>query len=78
VADPEARHQDCWYARRTAEIPSDLGFHTIVDGQLLFCSHTMWFPVVGYQFDVRNCETCDYFRARLPALRSAEGKPDTA
>ena len=22
----------------------------------------MLFPVVGYQFDVRNCEGCDYFR----------------
>jgi hypothetical protein len=23
----------------------------------------MWFPVVGYQFDVRNCALCDYFKA---------------
>jgi hypothetical protein len=22
----------------------------------------MWFPIVGYQFDVRNCSECDYFR----------------
>jgi hypothetical protein len=24
----------------------------------------MLFPVVGYQFDVRNCDGCDYFRAK--------------
>ena len=24
----------------------------------------MWYPVVGYQFDVRNCDACDYFRGR--------------
>jgi hypothetical protein len=22
----------------------------------------MWFPVVGRQFDVRNCSNCDYFK----------------
>jgi hypothetical protein len=22
----------------------------------------MWFPVVGYHFDVRNCASCDYYR----------------
>jgi hypothetical protein len=49
-------------------IPPDLGLHTIEDGQLLFCGHPMWFPVVGYQFDIRNCLSCDYFR---PAKRSA-------
>jgi hypothetical protein len=59
---PEARHRLCWYSRRTAEIPLDVGFHTIEDGFLLFCAHPMWFPVVGYQFDVRNCAACDYFR----------------
>ena len=47
---------------RTADIPTDIGSHTIEDGQLLFCAHTMWFPVVGYQFDVRNCRACDYFK----------------
>ena len=52
---PEARHRACWYSRRTSDIPPDIGFHTIEDGQLLFCAHPMWFPVVGYQFDVRNC-----------------------
>jgi hypothetical protein len=65
MPEPEARHRACWYGRRTSTIPLDLGFHaTIEDGQLLFCAHPMWFPVVGYQFDVRNCESCDYFRGR--------------
>jgi hypothetical protein len=59
---PESRHRACWYGRRTAAIPPDIGFHTIEDGQLLFCAHPMWFPIVGYQFDVRNCEACEYFR----------------
>jgi hypothetical protein len=62
IPEPEARHRACWYSRRTSEIPSDVGFHTIVDGELLYCAHPMWFPVVGYQFDVRNCNDCDYFR----------------
>jgi hypothetical protein len=22
----------------------------------------MLFPIVGYQFDVRNCDTCEYFK----------------
>ena len=60
---PEGRHRACWYSRRTSDIPPDLRlFQTIEDGQLLFCMHPMWFPVVRYQFDVRNCATCDYFR----------------
>ena len=60
---PEGRHRACWYSRRTPDIPPDVGgFHTIEDGELLFCGHTMWFPVVGYLFDVRNCSSCDYFR----------------
>lgn len=63
---PEVRHRACWYGRRTANIPPDVGCHTIEDGQLLFCVHTMWFPVVGYQFDVRNCTTCDYYKAARP------------
>ena len=62
--DPGARHQVCWYSRRTPEIPDNIGFHTIEDGQLLYCAHPMLFPVVGYQFDVRNCEECDYFKPR--------------
>ena len=60
---PEARHRACWYSRRTGDIPSDIGYHTIEDGQLLFCAHPMWFPVVGYQFDVRSCGNCDYFKS---------------
>jgi hypothetical protein len=59
---PEGRHRACWYGRRTFDIPPDVGVQTIEDGQLLFCGHTMWFPVVAYQFDIRNCATCDYFR----------------
>jgi hypothetical protein len=59
---PEARHRACWYSRRTDELPLDIGFHTIEDGQLLFCAHPMWFPVVGYQFDVGNCGRCDYYK----------------
>jgi hypothetical protein len=26
----------------------------------------MWFPVVGYQFDVRSCSSCDYFKPVRP------------
>ena len=60
---PEALHRACWYSRRTSHIPSEVGgFHTIEDGQLLYCAHPMWFPVVGYQFDVRSCGSCDYFK----------------
>lgn len=64
MPEPEARHQTCWYGRRTADIPANLGFHTIEDGLLLYCAHPMWLPVVGYQFDVRNCTACDYFKER--------------
>jgi hypothetical protein len=60
--EPETRHQACWYGRRTDAIPPDIGCHTIADGHLLYCAHPMWFPVVGQQFDVRNCTDCDYFR----------------
>ena len=66
MPDAEARHRDCWYGRRTPDIPVNIGlFHTIEDGHLLYCGHPMWFPVVGYQFDVRNCDGCEYFRRRL-------------
>jgi hypothetical protein len=62
-AEPETRHRACWYGRRTAAIPRDIGsHHTIEDGQLLYCAHPMWFPVVRFQFDVRNCTICDYFK----------------
>ena len=62
-SEPEARHRTCWYGRRTSDIPADVGFHhTIEDGQLLYCAHPMWFPVVRRQFDVRSCASCEYFR----------------
>jgi hypothetical protein len=61
---PEDRHRLCWYGRRTPHIPPDIGFHTILDGHLLFCAHPMLLPVVGLAFDVRNCVHCEYFRAR--------------
>jgi hypothetical protein len=60
--EPEARHGACWYGRRTPDIPIDIGMHTIADGRLLYCVHPMWFPVVRYQFDVRSCAACDYFK----------------
>jgi hypothetical protein len=62
-SEPEVRHRICWYSRRTPDIPADLSCQTIEDGQLLYCAHPMWFPVVGYYFDVRNCTACDYFKA---------------
>jgi hypothetical protein len=63
MTDPESRHRACWYSRRSPDLPPDLGFHTTIeDGHLLFCAHPMWFPVVGYLFDVRNCAECDYFK----------------
>jgi hypothetical protein len=71
---PEYRHRTCWYGRRDADIPPDPGFHTIEDGMLLYCAHPMLFPVVGYHFDVGNCEGCEYFRpvsSRLRAVREA-------
>lgn len=63
AVEPEDRHRLCWYSRRTSQIPADLGLHTIVDGQLLYCAHPMWFPVVGVEFEVGNCADCEYFRA---------------
>lgn len=65
MSELESRHRACWYGRRTSEFPPNLGHHTIEDGALLYCAHPMWFPVVGYQFDVRSCDYCDYFRQRL-------------
>src|SRR5258708_7932432 len=60
---PEGPPRSCWYGRRPPDIPPDVGgVHTIEDGRLLFCAHTMWFPVGGYQFDVRNCAGCDCFK----------------
>lgn len=62
--EPEDIHRVCWYSRRTTHIPPDLGTVTVVDGCLLYCAHPMLFPIVGYEFDVRNCVGCEYFRAR--------------
>lgn len=63
-AAPEARHRVCWYGRRTPDVLPVLSFQTVEDGELLYCAHPMLFPHVGYRFDVRNCEQCDYFRER--------------
>ena len=60
--EPEVRHRACWYGRRASGIPLDLSFQTVEDGQLLYCGHPMWFPVVGYRFDVRNCIDCEFFK----------------
>ena len=65
--EPEATHRVCWYSRRTSQLPLDISVHTIEDGQLLFCVHPMLFPIVGYEFDIRNCDGCDYFKRRLGA-----------
>ena len=35
TVDAEERHRHCWYARRTADLPDDLGSHTIIDGELV-------------------------------------------
>ena len=64
--EPEDRHRLCWYSRRTTDIPDELSVHTVIDGQLLYCAHPMHFPVVGYEFDVRNCIGCDCFRPLKP------------
>ena len=69
AVDAEDRHRACWYARRTERLPDDLGSHTIVDGQLLYCAHPMYWPVVRYEFDIRNCESCDVFK---PLARSVK------
>ena len=65
--DAEERHRNCWYARRTADLPEDLGSHTIIDGELVYCAHPMYWPVVRYEFDLRNCEDCDVFKAKTNA-----------
>jgi hypothetical protein len=68
--DPEARHRECWYGRRTTQLPPELGLQTIEDGELLYCAHPMLFPIVGYDFATRNCEGCDYFKPRRPSTKS--------
>jgi hypothetical protein len=62
VVTPEERHRVCWYSRRTVAVPVDVGLHTIIDGQLVYCAHPMLWPIVGYEFDISNCADCDYFR----------------
>jgi hypothetical protein len=42
----------------------EVSFQTVEDGELLFCSHPMLLPVVGYHFDVRNCGRCDWFKPK--------------
>jgi hypothetical protein len=73
IPEPEARHRACWYGRRTPAIPDDLSGQTIEDGELLFCSHPLWFPVVGLRFDVRSCASCEFHKPtphrRFPAAR---------
>ena len=69
LVDAEQRHKACWYARRTADLPADLGSHTIVDGYLLYCAHPMYWPVVRYEFDLRNCESCDVFKPSARAVK---------
>jgi hypothetical protein len=64
LVEPEERHRACWYGRRTPDLPEDIGSHTIVDGELVYCAHPMYWPVVRYEFDLRNCEDCDVFKAR--------------
>jgi hypothetical protein len=68
-AEPEVLHRACWYGRRTPQLPARLTVQTIEDGELLYCAHPMFFPIVGYDFDVRNCAGCDAFKPR-PAHRS--------
>jgi hypothetical protein len=63
-AEPEARHRACWYGRRTSDLPAVPTVQTIEDGQLLYCAHPMMFPIVGHDFDNRNCAACDLFRPR--------------
>ena len=61
VHGPESRHRSCWYGCHAIELPVDIGLHSIEDGQLLPRS-SMWFPVVGYQFDVRGYDGMQFFR----------------
>jgi len=41
-----------------------MGSHTIVDGQLVYCAHPLYWPVVGFEFDLSNCEDCDVYKPR--------------
>ena len=62
MSEPEERQRACWYGRRTTDILPDVAFQTVEDGALLYCAHPMWYPIVGYRFDVRNCDRCEYFK----------------
>lgn len=62
--EPESRHRLCWYGRRAPGMQPEVSFQTVEDGELLYCGHPMLFPMVGYHFDVRNCEGCDWFKMR--------------
>ena len=73
--EPEARHRLCWYGRRTGEVLPDVNYQTVEDGGLLYCAHPMLFPVVGYRFDVRNCDGCEYFRQRRLVARANTPSP---
>ena len=76
--NPESIHRVCWYGRRTPMLPPDLRFQTIEDGLVLFCAHPMWFPVVGYDFDVRICATCEYCKPMRSAFQTVENRVRTS
>jgi len=69
IMNAEDRHRACWYGRHTAHVPDDLGAHSLVDGQLVYCAHPLYWPVVRYEFDLRNCEDCDVFRPRADKVK---------
>lgn len=73
VSEPEARHRICWYGRRTPHVLPELSYQTVEDGERLYCSHPMLFPMVGYHFDVRNCDGCDWFRRKNGIDRRTSG-----
>jgi len=70
TGEPESVHRACWYSRRTPYLPSNLTVQTIEDGQLLYCGHPMYFPVVGHRFDLRNCVACEYFKPVRPGYQT--------
>jgi hypothetical protein len=54
-------------------LPENLGSHTIIDGELAYCAHPMYWPVVRYEFDLRNCADCDVFKARRQRETEPQG-----
>ena len=70
ASEPEFTHRACWYGRRTPRLPPQLTVHTVEDGELLYCAHPMMFPIVGYDFDIRNCSACDAFKPQPGARRA--------